>query len=409
MSISSCWDRLKDRQDRAFALLIRSNKPANPLTSVHRRGSVLVLMAVALMSMLLVAAFCVNLTQLTTAQTEIRLACDAAAKAGAVVLGQSQSASQARTAAMNIAQSHTVSGTTMRIGASDVQVGNGQANANGTYTFNLNATPLNAVRVNARMGSGATTGAGTYFMSALAPSTFSLDYTSVATRVDHDLCLVVDRSGSMAWDTSNQPWHYPGNVNVDKPIIQFYFLPPHPTLSRWAALSSSVNTFLNEVDELPFECKVGLVSYSSNFTFGLYNSQASTIENGLTSNYDTLRASMTRLGSKELIGNTNIASGMQSAVTVLTSDQSRLTAKKTMILLTDGLKTQGLDPLTVARAAADANITIHTITFSSQADQALMANVASIGGGNHYHAPNAAQLELVFGTIAKTLPAILTQ
>lgn len=359
--------------------------------------------------MLLVAAFCINLTQLTTAQTEIRLACDAAAKAGAVVLGQTQSAAQARTAAINIAQSHRVSGQVMRIASSDVQVGNGAANPNGTYSFNLNALPLNAVRVNARIGAGATTGPGQYFMSAVAPSTFSLNYISVATRVDHDLCLVVDRSGSMAWDTSNIPWHYPGNANVSKPIIQYYFLPPDPLLSRWAALRTSVNTFLTEVDELPFECKVGLVSYSSNFTFGLYSSQASTIENGLTSDYNALRTSMTRIGSKELIGNTNIASGMQSAISVLTSDQSRLTAKKTMILLTDGLKTQGLDPLTIARAAADANITIHTITFSAQADQALMSQVAAIGGGNHYHAPTSEQLELVFSTIARTLPAILTQ
>jgi Ca-activated chloride channel homolog len=409
MSISTHWDRSTKQASDAKASFIRNQPTRLSQAKSRRRGSVLVLMAVALMSMLLVSAYCVNLTQLTTAQTEIRLACDAAAKAGAVVLGQTQSAEQARAAAINIAQSHNVSGASMRISSSDVQVGNGRANPNGTYTFNLNTMPLNAVRVNARTGAGATTAAGTYFMSAVSPSTFSLNYTSVATRVDHDLCLVVDRSGSMAWDTSNEPWKYPGSVNADKPIIQYYFLPPHATLSRWAALTSSVNVFLNEVDELPFECKVGLVSYSSNFTFGLYSSEASTIENGLTSNYSALRGSMTRLGSKELIGNTNIASGMQSAITVLTSDQSRLTAKKTMILLTDGLKTQGLDPLTIAQAAANANITIHTITFSSQADQALMKNVAAIGGGNHYHAPNAADLEFAFGTIAKTLPAILTQ
>ncbi len=111
---------------------------------------------------------------------------------------------------------------------------------------------------------------------------------------------------------------------------------------------------------------------------------------------------MTLIGTKPLIGNTNIAAGMQDAVNVLTSNQSRLTAKKTMILLTDGLKTQGLDPLTLAQAAASANITIHTITFSSQADQPLMRQVASIGGGNHYHAPTPDSLAAVFGTIAKT-------
>ncbi len=375
----------------------------------RRRGSILVLSAVALMAMLLVGAFCINLTQLSTAKTEIRLACDAAAKAGAVVLGQSQSSSQARTAAKNTAKAHYVSGQQMKIANADIQFGNGYANANGTYTFNLNQQPLNAVKVNTKLQSGATTGPGTYFMSVLAPTTFSLNYTSIATRVDHDLCVVVDRSGSMAWDTTNQSWSYPAENGEDQPIIQYYFLPPDPDSSRWAAVDDAVDSFLDEVDALPFECKVGLVSYSSNFTFGLYNSQASTIESELTTNYDSLRAKMTAIGQKELIGNTNVASGMQSAVSVLTSNQARLTAKKTMILLTDGLVTQGVDPRTVAQAAADANITIHTISFSSQADQTLMADVARIGGGNHYHAPDTSQLSTVFSTIAKTLPAVLTQ
>jgi len=377
--------------------------------NASRRGSILVLSSVALMTMLIVASFCINLTQLATAQTEIRLACDAAAKAGAVVLGQTQSASLARTAAQNIAQKHYVSGIQMRISAADVQLGNGDPSANGSYNFRLNVQPLNAVRVDAIMDSSSLAGMGTYFMSAFKADKFSLNYQSVATRVDHDLCLVVDRSGSMAWDTTNTPWSYYKESAEDLPIIQTYFRPPHAQYSRWAVLEDAVDTFLNEVDALPFECKVGLVSYSSNFVFGLYNSEASTIEDQLSTDYSSIRSSMNAIGAKEIIGNTNIASGMQSAVTVLTGNQARLTAKKTMLLLTDGLKTQGLDPVTIAQAAAEANITIHTITFSAQADQALMAEVAAIAGGNHYHAPSSAELALVFSTIAKTLPAVLTQ
>jgi len=375
----------------------------------HRRGSILVLSAVALMTMLMVAAFCINLTQLSTSRTEIRLACDAAAKAGAVVLGQSQSVSQARGAAKTVAQAHFVSGSQMQIRDADVHFGNGQSLQDGSYNFRLNVSPLNAVRVNAVMDANSRAGLGSYYMSMISPTQFSLSYQSVATRVDHDLCLVVDRSGSMAWDSANDSWSYYSENNADTPIIQNYFVPPHPVHSRWAAANTAVGVFLDEVSGLPFQCKVGLVSYSSNFVFGLYNSEASTIENGLTTSYGNLRTSMTRIGTKELIGNTNIASGMQAAVQVLTSDQARLTAKKTMILLTDGIKTQGLNPLDLATAAAAANITIHTVTFSHQADQALMAQVAAIGGGTHYHAPTPEYLSEVFGTIAKTLPAVLTQ
>ena len=375
----------------------------------HRQGSILVLSALALMSMLLVGAYCINLAQFATSNTELRLACDSAAKAGAVVLGQSQSTSQARTAARNIASLHNVGGAQFRISDGDIEFGSGSANPDGSYSFNLNGQPLNAVRVNARMADGAATSAGTYYFGTFADTKYSLNYQSVATRVDHDICLVVDRSGSMAWDTTNTAWKYPPIEGSDQSIIQYYFLPPHATLSRWAALNTSAGVFLNEVAALPIQCQVGLVSYSSNFTFGLYTSQASTIEQQLSTNYTNVRNSMTAIGTKPLIGNTNIAAGMQDAVNVLTSNQSRLTAKKTMILLTDGLKTQGLDPLTLAQAAASANITIHTITFSSQADQSLMQQVASIGGGNHYHAPTPDSLSAVFGTIAKTLPAVLTK
>ncbi len=376
----------------------------------QRRGTIIVLSAIVLTALLIVSGVCINLTQLATARTEIRLASDAAAKAGAVVLGQSQDPATARAAARHVAQSHEVATMSMHISDIDVQFGNSQRDASGNYSFNLNQLPLNSVRVNTRIAEDAMTQEGSFFMSGfLHPDTFALDYTSIATRVDHDLCLVVDRSGSMAWDMSNTPWEYPIDpLHPERSIIQNYFIKPHPTLSRWAALVRSTEIFFEELEELPVEVKAGLVSYSSNFIFGLYESEASTTHNDLTTNYDELISSMNAIGQTELIGNTNIASGMQAAVRVLTGNGSRITARGTMIVLTDGIWNQGTDPVEIATAAAAANITVHTITFSEQADIEKMVEVAAVGGGNHYHAPDEETLREIFSEIAKTLPAVLT-
>lgn len=365
-------------------------------------------MTVILVALLAVAGLTINIAQLAVARTELRLATDAAAKAGTVVLGQTQSTDQARAQAIEIAARHLVSGRPLVLNEEDIQFGSSLRNPNGTYTFNKNQEPFNSVQVNAILGENSATGSIEFLMSGfIEADAFSLHNKAIASRVDHDVCLVVDRSGSMAWDLSDQEWSYPGVS--DASIIQNYFLPPHDSHSRWAALRRAVDVFHEQLRDVSFEARVGLVSYSSNFIFGLYESEASTIENVLTTEFDDVAASLASLSTRPLIGNTNIASGMQGAVDVLTGDDSRITAKATMVVLTDGVKTQGTDPVIVAQAAAAANITVHTITFSQQADQALMQQVAAIGGGNHYHAPTEEALQAIFREIAETLPSILVQ
>ena len=80
-----------------------------------------------------------------------------------------------------------------------------------------------------------------------------------------------------------------------------------------------------------------------------------------------------------------------------------------MILLTDGIKTQGDDPVELANMARQMNIRIHTIAISAQADAQLMEQVAQAGGGQVYIAPDAASLTNAFRTIAATLPNMLTE
>jgi Mg-chelatase subunit ChlD len=368
----------------------------------------MVLMTTLLVALLAVAGLTINIAQLEVTRTELRIAADAAAKAGTVVLGQTQSTAIARAEAKQVAALHRVAGRPLVLTDNDIQFGNASRQADGHYQFTADAQPFNSVQVSAAVGTGTASGKVNFFMTAFVDTdNFSLDNQAIATRVDHDVCLVVDRSGSMAWDLSGQEWKYP-HVQ-DSSIIQNYFLKPHPDDSRWASVQRAVDIFQNQLTELSFEARIGLVSFSSNFVFGLFESEASTIESGLTTDYDTVTSSLSAIGSRPLIGNTNIASGMQDAVVVLTGNGSRITAKATMVVLTDGVRTQGIDPIKVAQAAAAANITVHTITFSDQADQNTMREVAAVGGGNHYHAPDDEALQSIFREIAETLPSILVQ
>lgn len=375
----------------------------------NRSGTIIILSAILLAALSVVVALCLNGAYIEMARCEMRLACDAASKAASIQLGLTGDESAAITRAKQICQKHIVAGDRLRIRNIDVAFGQAVLQSDGTYSFSDNS-PHNAVRVTAsfvrRVGESAALPAMGQF---LGRSDFELFQESIATRIDQDVCLVVDRSGSMAWDQSNVNFSYPGDLN-GKSTIQNYFVPPHPTLSRWSSLDGAINGFLTVLENNPYEPRVGLVSYSSNFEFGVYSSTVSTINQPLTNDFTLIRSSLTTVGSQPLIGNTNIAAGLRDGIAVLTTAAgSRPNALRSIVLLTDGVKTQGDDPVAIAAAALTNNITTHTITFSDQADQVLMAQVALAGGGDHYHAPDGATLAEIFRTLAETLPAMLIQ
>lgn len=374
----------------------------------RRSGTIVVLAAFVLAMLSFIAALCLNTAYIELSKSEMRLATDAAAKAASITLGQTGDSAAARTRGKQICQKHTVAGEKLKLKNTNIAFGQASVSDDGAYAFNDGVQPYNAVRVSASFirragGTAALPALGGF----LGRDDFELEQVSVACRIDNDICLVVDRSGSMAWDLTNEEYSYPGELH-GKSIIQNYFLPPHETLSRWAALDSAVNTFLDVLEANPYEPRVGLVSYSSNFEFGLYNSTVSSLDQELTHDFNLVRTALDVRGSAPVIGNTNIAAGLRDGITALASQAaSRPNASHNLVLLTDGIQTQGEDPVALAALALAQNISVHTVTFSDQADQELMEEVAEAGGGEHYHAPDAATLTAIFETLAETLPAML--
>lgn len=370
---------------------------------ISRRAAMLVLIAVCLPLCIIMAAFAVDVAWMQLVRTELRTAIDAAARAGAKELSLSQDIAAARNRAKQTAQRNRVAGDPLLLANNDIQFGSGaQANAATRFLFTSGGARPNAVRVNGQRTQGSAAGpVELLFAGVLGVRQFEPTQAATATLLDRDICLVVDRSGSMMWVLSGGSAYPKGTKQCD---------PPHPTLSRWGALSISVSAFLNELGKTQQDEHVALVSYSSNTTDCKIKYTISTIDSDLVaSNYTAIRNNMARISSKPVKGATAISAGLNDGIKVLTGKTVRPFAVRTIILMTDGIHNLGPEPILSARAAATKGIVIHTITFSNDADIKRMRSVAAAAGGKHFHANDLATLVSAFREIANTLPVMLTE
>lgn len=370
----------------------RHKHPAN------RAGAIAVLMAITLPLIVIMAAFAIDVAWMQLVRTELRTATDAASRAGAKTLSLQQNETAARAAARDAASRNQVAGSPLQVVNAEIEIGLArQASRNARFVFSPNGALKNAVRVTGNRTAGSAGGAVPLFLGrVMGVASFEPSQVATSTQLDREICLVVDRSGSMMRDlvSRNVPG---GSCNA-----------PHPTLSRWGGLNIAVAGFLAELDGTVQLEQCGLVSYSQQGSGCGLTFTTSDINARLDFNYQNIRNEMVRLSSQPVAGFTNIAAGIDNGIRVLTDANARPFAVKTMVLMTDGRKNRGIEPVISARRAARQDITIHTVTFSSEADFPRMRAVADATGGEHFHAPDSAALERIFRQIAATLPVLLT-
>jgi hypothetical protein len=248
--------------------------------------------------------------------------------------------------------------------------------------------------------------------------------SAVAAQFDQDIVLALDRSHSMAFDLSGTDWKYPPGI-PGYPVGMT--LPPHPTLSRWAALMKAVDAFDDVIGQANLQPRVGIVTWSSEITqnsieylltkvtsavtardLEVTDAVVNALNNGIGKKKG-LKKRIDPRATKPMLGATNMSAGLNEALRMLEQDTSKPLAKKTIVLMTDGLWNQGSDPVEVARVARGRGVVIHTITFLPGAEQEAMVEIATITGGRHYLAQNAAELEGAFRELAFSMPVLLTQ
>ena len=377
----------------------------------HRRsGTIIVLAAFLMVVLIAAAAFTIDLAYMNLARADLQHATDSAARAASNALGDGSSLDAARAVAIDIANDNRVVGKRLELEEEDIEFGQSVLAIDGSFTFNANATPINAVRITGQRTQGSANGPVTLWLGhMLGRRHYQPVIQAAAARVDRDICIVVDRSGSMAWDQSDQEWSYPPPLDQNDWDVN-YVLPPHATDSRWAALVTAVQLFVAAMSDTPEEELLGLVSYSNAYTFEGITAETSTIHSELVSDHSAISDTIDSIGDTAIIGGTNISAGIDDGIDVLTNtDTVRAHAFKVMVLMTDGQWNAGGDPITFANQAAAQGIVIHTITFSAGANQTDMQAVADATGGRFYHAPDAASLNAAFTDIAYSVPVLLIQ
>lgn len=346
------------------------------LTASDRRGAMMMLIVICLPIVLMFSAFSINVAYMQLTRTELRTATDASVRAGSRVLSITQNVAAARTAAIAGAARNSVAGTPMTVAGANVTFGESDLNA-ATGKYDFTSTPdtsqkITGISVTADRTAASADGAvPMLFQGLFDTGTFQPVKTAVASQVDRDVFLVLDRSGSMTIKT-------PGG-------------------NRWKDLKKAVKAFLDELKKTPQDEQVGIATYST----------SSSLDQGLKLNYGQL---MKSVNGKSASGWTAIGMGMQSGISGLKdASKAKRLAVKTLVVMTDGNHNTGIDPDVVATDAAKDGIIVHTITFSSGADQILMKKVAKNGNGKHWHADDQAALVNVFREVARNLPTLITQ
>ena len=380
----------------------------------HRRGAVILLVAICLVLLLAMAAFAIDLAYIQLSQTQLRAACDSAAKAGTSALVQGKSDAEAKQAAIDMAAQNYVAGKPLVLTTADIQLGQPQLQSDGTWKFVAGGKPTQSMQITGSLSAANGNGDLRLFCApVIGTSSVSIANTSEASAFAVEVCLALDRSHSMCFDQTGTIWSYPSPILLDwvtgiktEPVAR----------SRWESLDTAMVSFCNILSSSNYPPRVAVVTWASdigkNTTEYQLTGQTSVgvvTDLQLSTDMNAVYSAVHTRSSKIMLGGTNMSSGIDQARGVLTGTNVKSYAKKVLILMTDGQWNAGRDPLEAAQDAKDENIIIHCICFLQNADQSTMQQIASITGGKFYFATNSDELTAAFKDLAYSLPVVLTK
>lgn len=365
-----------------------------------RRGAIIVLLAILIPVLFILASYAINLTYIEAIQTDVQVTTDVAAQAAGRVYVQTGDRNQALLVAREAAARNAISGKVIPIEMSDLDFGmslRSSSSAGYDFTEVPDGQEANAVRFTTRALNN-TSGS---FFPPIFP-TLGVDakirpkQTAISTQSTMDVALVIDRSGSMAFAANEKAKE---GVNPEAAPPGWSFGDPVPPQSRWLDLVAAIGSFSNHMNTSPQKEKVALSTYSH---------QSST-EQKLTFDYSQINQGLVGISQSFQGGGTSIGNGLLEGLGALNdASVNRPYAVKVMVLLTDGIHYEGVSPESAANQLRRKGVTLFTITFSNEANQNRMRNIAKACGGEHFHATNASQLNAAFDEIAKRLPSLMT-
>ena len=398
---------------------------------LNRRGASLIVVTALFVTMMILAFMAINVSNLQRNQVASQISSDLASRWGVDMLSRTDNIKQVETQVRDIAQRNwTVTdvapgGQWLRNNRKnvdvDVEFGSAKIQPNG-ITFRKNAKPFNSVRV------AAGTNVPIVGFSNRKIKNLEIVRDATAIALERDICLVIDRSGSMNFDLATGTWLQDNSrhsynklstsrsSNHRRSAYQWWWYWPHPSRSRWSTMIPAVYGLADELKKTKQNELFSIVSYSTgssvrfydhNLRVKTYRFDAAGKESEMMFDYTAAAKKLDQKYKHQhpVAGGTNISAGIELATKMLTSDKARPNAYKTMIVMTDGQYNSGGPPWEAAAKAADESIEVFTVTFSRQADQQTMKQTAEDGNGKHFHAPDGDALEDVFRQIANIPPA----
>ncbi|MDA1055132.1 MAG: VWA domain-containing protein [Planctomycetota bacterium] len=357
------------------------------------------LVLIVMVALLATAAFSVDIAYMQLTRAQLRASTDAAARAATEAISRTGDVKEARRVAKQVAATNHVASQPLIIKDEDIVFGNSAKAADGTWKFSANVEPFNSARVlGDRTKESAGGSVGLAFGSMLGRNDFEPSLNATAAKVGsakRDFVIVADRSHSMAFDLSGRDWVYPRGSG------SWYCQKPHPVHSRWAHLVLAVGEFVDGLGDTEDEERLGLVTYASSYygCDGYYPDAG--IDVSVSTVPEDVSGFLAKRSKQAIPGGTNIHAGITQGIQAI-SDTSRVRkdATKVLVVMTDGRHNTGPEPIYAAQEAKRRGIIIITITFSGGADQVRMKAVATLTGGQHFHAPTANDLKKIFRQVA---------
>lgn len=365
---------------------------------VQRGGSVIVLTAVALVILLLFAAMIIDISWMSSLQTEAQLATDISTRGALAAFVNDRSddpyevrVARAQAVGQTIFESSMVGTVPLTIDPEDFKFGVRTDDGFVESSEVANAVRLSLTEVNPDG-----------FDLFLAPL-FGIDHfnTSPASTVAFnpiDIVLCLDISRSMAWSVGENA--APGGVSIHQPPVEG---------ARWLALVDSVNTFLEKAEAQVPSLRVSLVTFGGGEHREVdtpWDLTAARIETDLEfvgAARSEIDASLNFITQNTLAWRTPTIEGLQTTELLFDTQSSEEGVRKIAILLSDGVATTG-SPTAAAQSLAAKGVTISTIYFAGDATgEEPLRLVAEAAGGSALNADNPDELDAAFNLILSLL------
>ncbi len=205
--------------------------------------------------------------------------------------------------------------------------------------------------------------------------------------------FVFSAAGSILWYTGT-PSNFDFVIAVDtsSSMLAKDFEP-----TRLEAAKNAAQEFVNQ---LPFQTRVGLISFSG----------SSFVEVQPTKDKGFVASKIGELGVKP-VGGTDLSEALVTSTNMLTD----IERAKSVILLTDGQSNVGAEPSFGAEYANDNGVTVHTIGMATEAggqfarieaisklDEGTLRMISDNTGGRYFKAESEEQLKKAYKNIAET-------